>query len=579
MLTKWGITNFKSIYHADLDLAPLTVLTGTNSSGKSSFLQSILMMAQTIRNPFCDDNTLMLNGPLVRLGLPSSITSLPLEEDGSETDKVSLGIRWEYSTYTRFDANCYHSFLSQDDYKSGWTKTDKGFIRWNPVKSEALFGINQKFGYFLKEISYDLDYLVSDIEFDIFDHFDKQGSQFQNPVGLGISLLSAKHLTAIKYLSLHKPPGFTEVLKQSQLKRKHIKMKARNVEYFRDENDHLAEGPNDGLSNSYGPIFLLKELKPGIILREKGRKPVKYEEVWIKRLLPEHFAFSRDKDSPIVQAGGTRMDIREIKTGPFLGLRCDMSDYFSRVKYLGPFRFQGPLYEFSSASDPRDVGYDGRYTAAALYNWHYNGSPLFDIARHEIDAHKNLDGWLQYLGVAEGVEVNETKNGYEIQARVKSGGVEKLVDLNHVGTGLSHVLPVLVMCLLAERGSLLIIDQPEMYLHPRVQSRLADFFVEVVRSGRQCIIETHSEYIISQLRYRISKALMQNDQEIPELVKIYFASKKDGKTDFEEIRVTKYGGLSKWPDGFFDERQKIKDKLIDEMGIEYGSDDDDESDY
>jgi predicted ATPase len=49
MITKWGVENFKSILKADLDLAPLTVFTGTNCSGKSSFLQSIVMLVQTAR--------------------------------------------------------------------------------------------------------------------------------------------------------------------------------------------------------------------------------------------------------------------------------------------------------------------------------------------------------------------------------------------------------------------------------------------------------------------------------------------------------------------------------------------------
>jgi hypothetical protein len=258
------------------------------------------------------------------------------------------------------------------------------------------------------------------------------------------------------------------------------------------------------------------------------------------------------------------------------------------LKYLGPLRFQGPLYEFSGSSDPTDVGYDGRYTASAIhYGCTSRGLLNGDYALAFVDDSNDFGGlfedaltdWLQKFGVAEGVKVTPTKHGYEIQALVKSGGVTQEVDINHVGTGLSHVLPVLVQCLLAKRGSLLILDQPEMYLHPRVQSRLADFFIDVAQAGRQCIIETHSEYFISQLRYRISKALMKNEKDIPELVKIYFASKKDGKSEFKEIKVTKYGGLSEWPDGFFDEREKIDDKMMDEIGVDYGSDDDDESDY
>jgi predicted ATPase len=134
-----------------------------------------------------------------------------------------------------------------------------------------------------------------------------------------------------------------------------------------------------------------------------------------------------------------------------------------------------------------------------------------------------------------------------------------------MGTGVSQVLPILVSCLLAEPGSTLIFEQPELHLHPRVQSRLADFFLSMALLGKQCIIETHSEYLIYALRYRISESLLKNDESVQNAVKLYFADKKDGKTEFQEIKVNRHGELSAWPDGFFDERQKLSDRMMDSI--------------
>jgi len=66
MITKWGVKNFKSILDAELELAPLTIFTGVNSSGKSVFLDSIVMLAQAARSK--DNGTVVVAGNLLDLG-------------------------------------------------------------------------------------------------------------------------------------------------------------------------------------------------------------------------------------------------------------------------------------------------------------------------------------------------------------------------------------------------------------------------------------------------------------------------------------------------------------------------------
>jgi predicted ATPase len=135
-------------------------------------------------------------------------------------------------------------------------------------------------------------------------------------------------------------------------------------------------------------------------------------------------------------------------------------------------------------------------------------------------------------------------------------------SIPQLGTGVSQVLPILTICLSAPLGSTIIIEQPELHLHPKMQSKLADFFIAMALSGRQCIIETHSEYLIYALRYRISKSLLRNDESIQKAIKIFFAEKKDGISTFQEIKVNKHGEISAWPEDFFDERQKLEDRML-----------------
>ena len=75
MLKSWYFKNFKAILDSgELKLAPVTVLAGRNSSGKSSLIQSILMIAQTLSNRI-PDRALLPNGPIVQLGTFEDILS------------------------------------------------------------------------------------------------------------------------------------------------------------------------------------------------------------------------------------------------------------------------------------------------------------------------------------------------------------------------------------------------------------------------------------------------------------------------------------------------------------------------
>jgi len=98
-----------------------------------------------------------------------------------------------------------------------------------------------------------------------------------------------------------------------------------------------------------------------------------------------------------------------------------------------------------------------------------------------------------------------------------------------------------------------------------MQTKLTDFFVAVSQSGRQCIIETHSEHIINALRYRIAIAPSPEDEKLSEDIKIYFATKDNGETKFQPIKINEYAVMSDWPDGFFDESSKTAKYIMNEV--------------
>jgi predicted ATPase len=123
--------------------------------------------------------------------------------------------------------------------------------------------------------------------------------------------------------------------------------------------------------------------------------------------------------------------------------------------------------------------------------------------------------------------------------------------LTAVGVGVSQVLPVLTLCLLSDPGSLIILEQPELHLHPATQQLLADFFLACARSGRQLLVETHSDHLVSRIRRRIAE---DRSGVVKELATIVFAEQHPAEgTSYRPIEVSDYGSVEDWPEGFFDQ--------------------------
>lgn len=123
-------------------------------------------------------------------------------------------------------------------------------------------------------------------------------------------------------------------------------------------------------------------------------------------------------------------------------------------------------------------------------------------------------------------------------------------DLTSIGVGVSQVLPTLVMGLIAPRGTTFLLEQPELHLHPRVQSILADFLLGLTWVGKQCIIETHSEYLINRLRRRVAE---DHSNKLMDKINIYFVEREKGKSKFQKVDLNEFGAVINWPKGFFDE--------------------------
>jgi predicted ATPase len=127
----------------------------------------------------------------------------------------------------------------------------------------------------------------------------------------------------------------------------------------------------------------------------------------------------------------------------------------------------------------------------------------------------------------------------------------KDINIAAMGEGVSQLLPIIASLVTERGGDCLLIEQPEVHLHPALQSKLADLFIEVVRAGsRQVIVETHSEHLLLRIRRRVAEGHIK-----PENVSILFVERKD-KEDQSTVRpldINGKGHFEDWPKGFFEE--------------------------
>lgn len=120
-------------------------------------------------------------------------------------------------------------------------------------------------------------------------------------------------------------------------------------------------------------------------------------------------------------------------------------------------------------------------------------------------------------------------------------------DLAQIGFGNNQIIPIIVTILTAKKGDLVIIENPEVHLHPKWKANLVDLFYYAVKCGVNILIETQSLEIINRIRVYIK---MKN--ELKDITSLYFFEKQGLKSSIQKIEIEKTGSLDSWPDDFID---------------------------
>lgn len=223
-------------------------------------------------------------------------------------------------------------------------------------------------------------------------------------------------------------------------------------------------------------------------------------------------------------------------------------DLFHEIHYLGPLReYPKRIYSWSGEG-PHDVGKRGEFAIHALLS---SQAQSQSENNNEPTVQVQVGNWLRRLGLIYDFRLQaiaENRREYEVCVRRNKESAE--VSINDVGFGVSQILPVLTLCYYVPKGSTIILEQPEIHLHPSVQAGLADVFIDVIKTRNiQILLESHSEHLLRRLQRRIAE---ESHNMTNMDTALYFCElNSSGESNLYPLDLDEFGNINNWPKGLF----------------------------
>ena len=204
-----------------------------------------------------------------------------------------------------------------------------------------------------------------------------------------------------------------------------------------------------------------------------------------------------------------------------------------------------------------NVGFQGEYTGQAIAE---NKIAITSEKRIRSDTTKfgksiteQIEAWMDFIVPDLQFNVQAFEDISQVRIGIKKLGAEtEFLHPNNIGFGISYVLPIVVTGLIAEEGSLVIIENPEAHLHPFGQSRIGQFLAHMAGAGLQIIVETHSEHVINGIRI----ASLKDKISYQDVIINFFSHERNKELEITTIELNETSDLQKFPSGFFDQAQR-----------------------
>lgn len=478
MLSSLSVSNFKSLKEIDnISIAPITVLCGTNSCGKSSLIESVLLLKQTMRDRELRES-LILNGEYVRLGDYENVV-------------------FAHDTERKMNFSYTFTFRSM------------GIIR---QMAPLLYFYRGNFRK-IERVSVRLSYIVGTYK------SDRTNKQYIDSVKI-------------------------EVFDNEMYKKSFL-------QFRREEGGYIINC--DLTQDKKEEARIIIENQDCVFLRGLEFNGVLPSMISLNNSLLRIVGENREKGKVLREVMWTITDFFQV-ISKFIDKACN------EMSYIGPLR-EAPARRYIYDEVVSDIGTRGENAAYLLLNEQnelsFKEYVLPDTDDNTFSFEQAVNEWMDYLGV-KGLEVKRDKEILRVFVNDTNTG-NTVVNIADVGFGISQVFPIVLEGLRMEQDSLLILEQPEIHLHPKLQMQIADFIIAAASAKKNFLIETHSDHFINRLVRRIVE---DETGQLASLVNIYFVTPSPEGATFSLIEIDECQGIVNWPDGFFDQSANELELII-----------------
>lgn len=497
MLKSISLENYKCFKEkTDIDIAPLTVLCGVNSSGKSSILKSLLMLKQTAESNNTD-GSIIFSGDLVDCGIFNDVVY-----NGEINKKRYFTLRNSFKL-NNHRINRIGKFVKRQDAKD-----------FNELR-RMYFSIKGTIKSF-----------VLDTEIIINEYLQNNNE-------------------------------FMQYITNNEIKSYKISISAY------DENDAIIEEScgfvkfeiNENRKDDIEPHLLSWDNIPGFAKSSKEFSNYICSCSFNGLIVTNVFAYEMQNN------------IKGIIPN-ILTIYRIVANQYNGINYIAPLRNNPQRTYIIKNNNTCSVGINGENTSILLAKIK-NEKVLTDVYcpwTNKIkpnekgyvycDYYTIIQQWLEYFEMD---KLDVTGENGTISLKI---GNQNISD---VGFGLSQILPIITQGIYMDKEQTLLIEQPEIHLHPKMELQMADFLIRLAETGRNIIIETHSDYIKDRIILRI---LEDDTRTLHNIISMNFIEHKKEKesnnllSKIVPITIKDDEGIKNSPDDFFDQGAKEQLNII-----------------